>query len=158
MENNDLFRKNAVERVTSPEQLNDYIHVTSPAIWMILAGIIVILAGVFVWGVAGRLESYEVGAGVAYGGELTVYVSPQVRTKLKEGMKMSVQEKEMKIELISGTTEQVPNDIDPYILSTAGLENGEQAYVLKSPTDLPDGVYSVSIQVESIRPIEFVVH
>ena len=26
-----LFRKNSMEQITSPEQLNDYIRVTSPA-------------------------------------------------------------------------------------------------------------------------------
>ena len=109
-----------------------------------------------------RIEDYRSGRKLVFLDEgapaFCLYSKEVKKFELKEGMKMSVQEKEMKIELISGTTEQVPNDIDPYILSTAGLENGEQAYVLKSPTDLPDGVYSVSIQVESIQPIEFVVH
>ena len=49
MENNDLFRKKAVERITSPEKLNDYIHVTSPSIWMALGAIILILVGALVW-------------------------------------------------------------------------------------------------------------
>ena len=48
MENKEIFRKKAVDRVASPEQLNDYIHVTSPAIWMALIGIILILAGALV--------------------------------------------------------------------------------------------------------------
>ena len=40
METKDIFRKKAVDRVNSPEQLNDYIRVTSPSIWMVLAGVI----------------------------------------------------------------------------------------------------------------------
>ena len=56
MERKDIFRKKAVDRVTSPEQLNDYIHVTSPSIWMLLTGIILILVGAIVWGIFGIRE------------------------------------------------------------------------------------------------------
>ena len=41
-----LFRKNSVEHISSPEQLNDYLRVTSPAIWVVLIAVIILLAGV----------------------------------------------------------------------------------------------------------------
>lgn len=43
-----IFRKKSVERVSSPEQLSDYIRVSNPSVWMTLAAIIVLLAGVCV--------------------------------------------------------------------------------------------------------------
>ena len=64
MENNDLFRKKAVERITSPEKLNDYIHVTSPSIWMALGAIIVLLVGALVWATFGNIYTTVNGAGV----------------------------------------------------------------------------------------------
>lgn len=54
---NKLFRKNSLERVSSPEQLNDYVKVSSPGIWIILAAVIVLLIGACVWGIWGRLET-----------------------------------------------------------------------------------------------------
>ena len=39
-----IFRKKSLDRISSPEQLNDYIRVANPGIWMILAAVI-ILAG-----------------------------------------------------------------------------------------------------------------
>ena len=44
-----LFRKNSVEHISSPEQLNDYLRVTSPAIWVVLIAVIILLAGVLIW-------------------------------------------------------------------------------------------------------------
>lgn len=35
MENN-LFRKKSLEHISSPEELHDYMRVTSPRLWMIL--------------------------------------------------------------------------------------------------------------------------
>ncbi len=46
-----IFRQKSVDVVSSPEQLNDYMRVTSPGVWAVLTAILVLLAGVCVWGV-----------------------------------------------------------------------------------------------------------
>ena len=48
--NSQLFRKKSVDKVSSPEQLNEYIRVANPGVWMVLAAIVILLAGVVVWG------------------------------------------------------------------------------------------------------------
>ena len=42
--NNDLFRKTAVDRVTSPDQLNSTIKVVPTGIWLVLVAVILALA------------------------------------------------------------------------------------------------------------------
>ena len=54
---NPVFRQKSIEKISSPEQMNDYIRVSNPSVWIILAAVIVLLAGVFVWGLFGRLAS-----------------------------------------------------------------------------------------------------
>ena len=56
MESKQIFRKAAIDRVASPEQLTDYIRVGSPSVWAILAACIILLASLFVWGVFGQVE------------------------------------------------------------------------------------------------------
>ena len=65
MDNNDkndkLFRKSALDRISSPEQLNEYIKVAGPGVWCILAALAVTFAAFFVWGVMGSIpETAEV--------------------------------------------------------------------------------------------------
>ncbi|MFQ8637890.1 MAG: hypothetical protein ACLR94_06765 [Acutalibacteraceae bacterium] len=43
--NQQLFRKSSIERVSSPEQLNDYIKVTNSGVWLVLAAVIMLLVG-----------------------------------------------------------------------------------------------------------------
>ena len=50
-----LFREKNIERMESPEKLTDYLSVTSPGVWLVMATIIVLLAGVCIWGVLGRI-------------------------------------------------------------------------------------------------------
>ena len=67
---NQLFRKSSIERVSSPEQLNDYVCVSNPSVWMILAAVIVLLIGVCAWGVFGKLDTKISTAGVSQNGIL----------------------------------------------------------------------------------------
>ena len=53
----DLFRKKSLDRVSSPEELNDYIRVTTPSVWLILAATVVLLLGILAWSVFGTVES-----------------------------------------------------------------------------------------------------
>ena len=46
---NDLFRKTAIDRVSSPDQLNDYIKIVPPGLWLVLAAIIIVIVGVLVF-------------------------------------------------------------------------------------------------------------
>lgn len=53
---NHIFREKSLERVESPEQLNDYIRVATPGVWLALAACAVILLGFLVWSIWGTME------------------------------------------------------------------------------------------------------
>ena len=54
-----IFREKAMNRVSSPEQLNDYIRVTSPSVWIVLIALIVLLIGMLAWSILGRIEVHK---------------------------------------------------------------------------------------------------
>ena len=35
-----IFREKSLKRITSPEELSDYLRVTSPSVWLVLAAVI----------------------------------------------------------------------------------------------------------------------
>lgn len=61
MKNKELFRQVALKRLSSPEELDSLMQVTSPQGWLALAGIAVLLASVGVWSVAGRVPTKLMG-------------------------------------------------------------------------------------------------
>ena len=54
--NNSFFRKKSLDRISSPDQLYDYIHVTTPSVWVVLLAVFILLAGMIVWCFAGSIE------------------------------------------------------------------------------------------------------
>jgi len=68
-----IFRRSAIDSMSSPEQLTDYIRVTAPSVWIILTAAIILLGSLFVWAAFGRVE---VGRPDANGGVYTETVRP----------------------------------------------------------------------------------
>ena len=65
----DVFRKAAIERVSSPEQLDVLMPLTSPAGWLALATLAVLLVLAFAWSVFGSIPDLVEARGVLMRGE-----------------------------------------------------------------------------------------
>ena len=48
-------------RISSPEQVDDYIRVTTPGMWLLVAAILVLLAALVIWGFTAKLEMKTTG-------------------------------------------------------------------------------------------------
>ncbi len=64
MDQSNLFRKAALEKLSSPEQLDSLMRVTSPAGWLALTVAGVLLALVVVWGIFGSIPEKISGQGI----------------------------------------------------------------------------------------------
>ncbi|MBQ6173892.1 MAG: hypothetical protein IJK28_04650 [Clostridia bacterium] len=69
-----LFREKSLEAMDSPESLNDYLRVTSPRVWLVLAAVIVLLVGGIVWSIFGRIDTRRQAAVVTLNGKTACYV------------------------------------------------------------------------------------
>lgn len=58
-----LFRKKALEKLQSPEQLNQLLTVTSPKGWLSLAALGVLLLAAMLWGIVGTIQASVSGTG-----------------------------------------------------------------------------------------------
>jgi len=61
---NKLFREEALERLSSPEQLDKLMRVVSPQTWLPLVSMGCLIVGAGVWSVVGRIPLTVTGAGV----------------------------------------------------------------------------------------------
>lgn len=56
---NSLFRKKSIDKISSPEKLDDYIRVTTPSVWITLIAILLLLVGAILWGTLGELTIHN---------------------------------------------------------------------------------------------------
>jgi hypothetical protein len=125
-QNQNLFRKKSIERISSPEQLNDYLRVTSPSTWIILIAVIVLLAGLLLWSSVTTIESYVEGSGEVKNGVMTIRFSDQGKAKnVAKDMVVSA------------------GDTQTAVSTVAHDENG--LIIATAHTELADGFYSVRV-------------
>ena len=155
-----VFRKVSLDRISSPEQLNDYIRVTNPGVWMIMCAVILLLVGVCVWSVFGRLDTTVTVAAVTENNQTVCYVKETEAQALKTGMQVRIGEEQYQISSISLQPVQVDNTFAAYLLHVGGLSEGEWTYVA-----VLDGIYGdngiiveAEIVIESIAPMSFVMN
>lgn len=90
-----LFRKSTLERVSSPEQLNEYIKVNNPSLILMLVGLFVIVISGLVWMFSGGIpETVNLnGVIIEEPGrpqEVCCYVPISTSKRLKEGMDVQI--------------------------------------------------------------------
>lgn len=90
-----LFRKSTLERVTSPEQLNEYIKVTNPSLILMLIGLFVAVISGAIWMFFGGIPETVSLNGVIIEEpnkpqEVCCYVPISTSKRLKEGMDVQI--------------------------------------------------------------------
>lgn len=70
-----FFRKSALEKLSTPEKLDQLIKVTSPRAWLALLTMVLVLVTAISWGFFGRVKTKINTAGILLGGEVYDVVS-----------------------------------------------------------------------------------
>lgn len=153
-----LFREKSLERITSPEQLNDYIRVSTPSVWMLLAAIVVLLAGVCVWGLFGHMDTTLPALAVVQDGTAIAYVHESDVQKISNDASVSVGNAQGKVRSVSAEPMRVDENFTDYMRHIGGLQEGEWVYAVTLDADCPDGVYVAQITIDSVSPLSFVLN
>ena len=149
-----LFREKSLEAVESPESLNDYLRVTSPGVWLVLAAVIAVLIGGIIWGIVGRIDTTRSFAVAASGGNCVCYVPyADVEKVLARGV-VTVNGEEYALSADADCeVAMITEETNPYIRLTGGLNIGDLALEVPVAAELADGVYSGSVITETLQPI-----
>jgi hypothetical protein len=79
LEQKSVFRQESLERIASPEQLDDYIRVIKPGILIVAAAILALAVSVCVWGFTGTISNtLNVAGYMDTKGNVTCYVPPDM--------------------------------------------------------------------------------
>ena len=154
-EKNRLFREKSIERISSPDQLNDYIRLSDPGVWFVLGALTLILIGAIVFGVFGHIDSTVPGVGISEGGHMTCLIKKEYADRFADDMTVRIDNITYPADVREGGPVTVSKDTDPYALSVGNLQPGEWVYELNVNGTFSDGAYEASLITERISPLSF---
>ncbi len=148
-----LFREKSLEKIESPEKLNDYLRVTSPGVWIILTTVIILLVGVCIWAIFGRIDATTPAAIVTKEGDSICLVPASAlegvianRTVTVDGEDKELNPSVLEPQVISETT-------DVYIILAGNFSVGDVVYPIELAEPLEkDGVLQGTLVTETLTP------
>lgn len=150
---NNLFREKNLERIENPEKLNDYLRVTNPGVWLILGTIIVILAGICIWGVFGRITATTPAAIVTQDGISQCLVPYASIEGVMSNRIVKVDGEELALSTNVSEPELIQETMNVYMLLAGNLSVGDVVYPVELVSPLPDdGIVSGELVTEIISP------
>ena len=132
---NKIFREKNIERMSTPEDLNEYLHVTSIKVWVVLGAITLVLVSMIIWSYFTSINSYAFGTAEVKEGVITATFSdPATARNVKEGMNMEVGEIVIPIGYVG-------NDLEGHVIAIGNI-------------NIPDGAYEVRASYKQTQMIE----
>ena len=158
-----IFNKKATEKLRSPDDLDKYVRVTNPSVWVILIACVVLLAGLLMWGIFGTVSTNVSATGVYMHGEVVCFLDGEKASKVHLGDVANVSGEKMSVSSISSvplSREEAKAHLDSdYLVSS--LVAGDWAYYVQFEGD---GSYdfrestplSITITTERVAPLSLV--
>ena len=151
---NRLFREKSLEAVESPERLDDYLKVTSPGVWLILAAVIMVLVGAVLWGIFGRVTTTAQVAVTTSGGKTVCYVPYDKLEEIMKQRTVTVDGHEYALSSTADTNVQIiSEETSPYIRVAGRLNIGDVVVCIPLGGELAEGVYTGTVVTESLQPM-----
>lgn len=156
--NDTLFRAKNIEKIESPEALNDYLQVTSPGVWLALGTVIIFLIGACIWGIFGRIESTVKAAVVSTSNESMCLVPADALESVVENRSIKVNNTIYELSPESLEPEIISEDTNIYWILAGNLSIGDIVYRIPLSQSIPEGVYSGTIILETISPFSLLLN
>ena len=148
------------KKVNSPEQLNQYIRLSNPGVWILLLAIVVLLVGVCIWGYFGKIDTKIKTVVVSDNNTSYLYIKEEDIAKINNGMQVELNNNENTYEIVSieEAPEKVTDDMDEYARHLGNFQVGEWVYKCRLNKNVKEGTYSADVVIESISPMTFIVN
>ena len=169
MDKQSIFRRESLDRVESPEQLDAYIKVSHPKVWLIMAALLVAVISVIVWSVVGSLPQTMTVKGITVGSNVincyecvenanTNLIGCKANITLPDGRSISG-----KVEAVSQnpySQEEIRAEISEDWLADNVLD-GNYSYEVRviAEEDIPSNMLAtVIITTAEMKPIQFILN
>ena len=133
--NESIFRKKSLDRISSPEKIDEYMKVTNPSMWLGMVAIILLLVAAVIWSITGRIETTVKAEGQAENSQVKMMIPAENVDNLAVGSEARAAGK-------VGQVTEITKQQDDYL-------------VIVSIPKLQDGTVDVTLVTERIAPITF---
>lgn len=136
----EIFRKKSLDKAKSPENLDDYIRVASPSIWLLLISAIVLLTGACVWGTFGHIDRTVPSDVRVENGNSICYIAEEDISSVQVGLTVKFA------------------DFEAVITEIGEKEKEGYVCTLSTNDSINKGLYQGKVVIDRARPLSFILN
>ncbi|MDO4188537.1 MAG: hypothetical protein Q4D29_06055 [Lachnospiraceae bacterium] len=158
---NNIFREKAIDRIKSPDALDEYIKVANHGTWMCLVAILVFVVGGIIFSIFGNLESKVPTAVVVSDNDAVCYLCDEKIQYVSDDMWVEIGNVRYKLGEHSSEMKKlrVDDEDDEKLLYIMGNEADGWYYSYPfEVSGLEEGTYKGEMIIDSVRPISFLIN
>lgn len=162
-ENSRIFTQKAAEKLRSPDDLDEYVRVTNPSVWVVLTACACLMAGLFAWGFLGTAETSVSALATYTNGHVVCFLPTDKAASVHEGDVANVSGRQMQVASISAVpvSRAEAHEIVGGDYLADSLVADDWTYVVSfkgdGEPDFAKGIpLSATITIERIKPISLI--
>lgn len=155
-----LYREKSIDRISSPEQLDEYIQVVTPGVWLVLLAVLVLLASAVLWSVTGTINVTVGTKGYSDGSSVYCYLDEATISAISTDMEAYIGNEKGRVAFAAKVPEAYSEAAE--FLGGNGMahalhvEEGDWKYKVSITIEnVPEGIYDVTIVTERMNPISY---
>ena len=157
-----IFNKKATEKLRSPDDLDKYVRVTSPSVWVVLVACMFLIVGLLAWGVFGAVTTNVTTTGTVVNGQAICLLPTDKAAEVKAGNVANVGGEMMTVSSVSAipvSAGEAKNILQNDYLVSA-LMSGDWSYTVLfegDTSEFDEGVpIKVNITTSRVAPISLI--
>lgn len=159
MAEEQLYRKESLDKISSPEQLDSYVKVMPSGSWIFIIAILCLLVGFTCWGIFGKLHYYVNGVAKVEENLITSYVKPEEYKQILDNQKCFINGTTFIVCLGEDKPIKVDETFDQNLISSGNFSYGEYVNVITFENkELKAGIYSCEFEIKEISPFSFLIN
>lgn len=157
-----IFTKKAKERLQNPDDLDRYVQVARPSVWVLFAACALLVGGLLAWGFFGTVNVNVNATGVSLDSEVFSLLSEDDASHIAVGNPANVEDTQLSVASIADvplSRDEAKELLQSDYLLDSLVGDEEWVYMVTfegdGASDLDQGVpLSVSITADEVSPIE----
>lgn len=150
---NDLFRKKSLEKISSPERIDDYVKTVNIRLWIVVVSCFAVICSLSLWGIFGRIEISEKTVTVCKNGNAMCFLNEKNLPDISSETEFVIGEKIYKAESISETPSKALKAMDEYCAHVAEFGEEDWVFEVLLNADLSDGIYETTVVTATVSPV-----
>ncbi|MCQ2080677.1 MAG: hypothetical protein MJZ11_03405 [Lachnospiraceae bacterium] len=155
----DLFNKKSIEKISSPDKLDEYIKVTNPGIWLLLIAIVVFLAATVIWSTSAQMVTNISTVAEVVDGKGSVYIAEEDIEDFSDDANVVLTQLNIAKPVISLSTSayEASDVMDEFMLRQAKIAKNEWVYIATfNAEDVENGIYISEVQYNGTNLFTYV--